>query len=210
MSTWFSSEVSCPSCGRVFSGRFVRGANVARSPELGVAARTGMLNRCSCPSCGAMHAGAAPLLYADTARGQWVAVAPRARLATWREVEKELLVAMQHLSSPQVRVVFDLDELRERLTIWDAGLDDSVVECVKMRCLAEAPTIRASGERLRVRAVCEARSLSVVVLTPAGAQTASFEVPGAVVDDVASDRTWVDRFPELFDVGFVSIDRYLS
>lgn len=115
---------------------------------------------------------------------------------------------MQHISSPHVRVVFDLDELRERLMIWDAGVDDAVVECVKLRCLAEQPSLRSSSERIRVTGIRDA--LELVVQTPGGQPKATFEVERGVVDDVAGDPTWAERFPELFGIGFVSIDRYLS
>ncbi len=113
--------------------------------------------------------------------------------------------------SAQLRVVFDLDELRERLEIWDVGLDDGVVECVKLRCLRDQPAMRGPGERIRVARITTEGDLAMRVIDGAAPEhtRAEVHVPHAVVDEVAADATWRARFPDLFTGGFVSIDRYL-
>ena len=140
----------------------MRGANAARTPELRDAAIAGTLNRPPCPACGKAHAASATLVYADPPRGHWISVALLDELARWGEIESAALVAFQTglastgANTPgaaRVRIVFDLDELRERLVIWDAGLDDSVIECVKLLCLREQPDLRGPRERIRLMRV---------------------------------------------------------
>jgi len=197
----------------------VRGANAERAPELRVAALAGTLNRLPCPACGQVHAMDAPLVYADPPRGHWISVATRGELAGWAAVERTAVTAFQTsletavadaFAGARVRVVFDLDELRERLAIWDAGLDDGVIECVKLSCLRERPDIRGPGERIRVVRIAAA-TVTMHVLDGATPELVrgGFEIPRAVVDSVAGDADWRAQFPELFGAGFVSIDRYL-
>lgn len=114
------------------------------------------------------------------------------------------------LTRAHVRVVFDLDELRERLAIWDAGLDDSIIECVKLQCLGERPAMR--GPRDRIRLMTASSDTLTFHVIGAGAPEivhAEFDVSRATVEAIAADPAWQAKFPALFEHGFVSIDRYL-
>ncbi len=111
----------------------------------------------------------------------------------------------------QIRVVFDLDELREKLAIWDAALDDVVIECAKARCLAERPSIAAPNRRIRVRAI-ESTQVAMAAIDPMHPRVdlARWTVPRAILDDVTAHRDeWIEHMPQLFERGFVSLDRYL-
>ncbi len=219
VSTWYSATVRCPSCTHGFEARFVRGANAARAPELRAAALDGTLNRPPCPACGARADTDAELVYADPIRGDWISVARRDALARWREVEATALAAFRTsletavgdaVAMVHVRVVFDLDELRERLAIWDAQLDDGVIECVKLQCLREQPMLRGPTERIRfVRMVDDALAMKIVDAGVPDRIRATFEVPRRVADTIAAEPEWRARLPALFEHGFVSIDRYL-
>jgi hypothetical protein len=211
--------VSCPACGHRFEARFLRGANAMRAPALRDAALAGTLNRVACPACGRVHAADATLVYADPPRGHWVTVAPAHELASWAALEHSCLISLRTtletsvataFASAVVRLVFDVDELREKLAIWDAGLDDGVVECVKLSCLRERPGIRGPGARLRVTAIDAAGlEMAAIAAERPGDRAAAWRVPGAVVAEVAADPRWREQLPALFAPGFVSIDRYL-
>ena len=216
MSTWYSAIVSCPSCGHDFEGRFVRGANASRSAALREAALAGTLNRPACTACGKTHDTDATVVYADPERGHWIMVAHHGDLARWAEIEKAGLTAFRtsletavgrDFANVRVRIVFDLDELRERLIVWDADLDDAVVECVKLQCLTERPAMRGPAGRIRVVRVSPDSLVMRVI--DGGNVRAEFEVSRDVAAQIAADPVWRSRFPELFQDGFVSLDRYL-
>lgn len=215
MSTWYSATVRCPACTHDFEGRFLRGANASRAPELRALALSNGLNRAACPRCGRVHELDAEVVYTDPGRGHWISVARRSDLDRWAAVEQSAMTAFRtglettaavRFADARMRVVFDLDELRERLAIWEAGLDDAVVECVKLDCLRECPTMRGPRDRLRVVRI---EPFTMHVLDAQGAIRAELGVAAGAVDRVAADAEWRTRFPDLFTSGFVSIDRYL-
>ncbi len=149
------------------------------------------------------------MIYADPEQGQWIALVAGEPLEAWQNAERTTLAATSSLSDARIRVVFDPDELRERLAIWDRGLDDAVIECVKLRCLAEQPGIRGPRERLRVTAIEDDGTLAFSIRSREGVPRAAFRVAASVVNEVSRDVRWRERFPALFENGFVSIDRYL-
>jgi hypothetical protein len=187
-----------------------------RAPALRDAAMSGTLNRPACPSCGRRHEADAELVYVDPERGDWISVARREDLARWADVERATLAAFrttletaaaEAFVATHVRVVFDLDELRERLEIWDAGFDDGVIECIKLTCLRERPSLRQSGDRIRVSRLQPRLGLRVIDST--GVTRSELEVSKEAVETAKRDVALGVQFPELFAPGFVSIDRYL-
>jgi hypothetical protein len=210
VSTWHHASALCP-CGYAFDTRFVRGANVMRSEALREAALAGTLNIATCPGCGVPRPLDAPLVYADFRRGHWIAVARLANIRAWADIERATLAAFRtcldtavafELPPMAVRLVFELDELRERLAIWDAGLDDAHVEYAKLSCLSENPAIRGPQGRIRVVSITE-REIAME------SDRGHWTVDRATVDRIALDPTWAAHFPALAEHGFVSIDRYL-
>jgi hypothetical protein len=142
-------------------------------------------------------------------------------LPRWSALETSTLVQFDRLMTHgptmvadlarafRVRLVFDLDELRERLAIWEAGLDDAIVECLKLLSLRERPDIVAHGHRIRMRGISpEGIVLASVPTYEAKAERARWTVPHTVVTSVRRAE-WESQMPELFGRGFVSIDRYL-
>ena len=107
--------------------------------------------------------------------------------------------------------MFGLEELREELVIWDAAIDDALVECMKVRAYASDPALAAPGSHLIVDVV---RDDEVIVCTwfPATpGPTQLVELPAPWLHDALRDRASLEaRFPELFRGGFVSVDRLRS
>ena len=223
MSTWFAEQLVC-TCGHELTARLARGIHASRVPQVREQILRNELHVITCPACGAIADVHRDLTYADFDHFHWVRVARPDELDAWAAVEAASLAQFTRIvasGSPvvaemaerfRVRVVFDLDELRERLIVWDAGLDDAVIECVKLRCLRERPALAVRGHRIRVRELTSAGDL-VVASAPARApktDRARWTVPAAIVTAVAGEREeWQRSAPELFAHGFVSIDRYL-
>jgi hypothetical protein len=208
----------------VSSAKLARGVHATRAPEVRAQILAGALHRVPCASCGATIDVQRDFVFTDFKRGDWVRIATPMSLARWSAVEQETVAQFDRVmtfGAPvvaelagrfRIRVVFDVDELRERFLIWDAGLDDAVVECAKLSCVHERPDLARRGHRLRVRTV-EASGDLVVACVPAerpSADVARWTVPAHVVTQVRTERAaWQARNPELFDRAFVSLDRYL-
>ncbi|HEV7556243.1 MAG TPA: CpXC domain-containing protein [Kofleriaceae bacterium] len=150
MSTWFAEQLAC-TCGHEFTARLARGIHASRVPQVREQILRNELHVITCPACGAIADIHRDLTYADFDRFHWVRVARPDELDAWAALEAASLAQFTRIVASgaplvaelaerfRVRIVFDLDELRERLILWDAGLDDAVIECVKLRCLREPP-----------------------------------------------------------------------
>ena len=229
MSVWSTERVTCEGCGAAIEAPVVVSVSASRALAVREQARlagSGGLHRVRCPGCGVEHTLRRPLVYTDLPRRQWVHVALVGERPRWREHEREATalagralragapVIAAIADEVRVRVVFGYDELRERLRVWDAGLDDAIVECVKLRCLRERPSLRGAGEQVRVAAVLGDGALRLEAGRDDGSGTAvarAWTVPAAVVREVGAGReAWRAEFPALFGDGFVSIERYLA
>ncbi len=223
MSTWYSHELSCPRCEHPFSEMLAAGLHAKRIPQVRAQILQGELHQVSCPACASPLEIHRRIAYTDFDRFQWVEVAVPEERAEWQRVEAEALARFDRAltgAAPviqplrdqfAVRVVFDLDELRERLVIWDAGLDDGLVECLKLHCLAERPSLLAEQGRIRVREI-KLDGAIVMASIHAGAPRqarAEWTVPGDFARAMFTDEGVLRaRYPELFGRGFVSIERY--
>jgi hypothetical protein len=224
VSTWYSQQLACAGCGHRFEATFARGIHARRVPEVREQILRGELHAVRCPACNASIVAHREIAYTDFERFQWVQVETPDRLASWAQREAEALALFDRVMAhgapaiaplaPRfaVRLVFDLDELRERLAIWDAGLDDAVVECVKLVCVRERPALVGPRRRIRLRGVEANGDLALAAIDAASPRldVARWTVPAAVVAaEVAARADWQRRMPELFERGFVSLDRYL-
>jgi hypothetical protein len=126
------------------------------------------------------------MLYTDFTAGHYVAVEPPT--ADWRVAEEDHRavfdstfvtappVAQQIGRTLRPRLVLGLAALREKLLLWDAGLDDVVVEALKADLEAREPgpprsvlrlaTILEGGHLLLSRTSAPARSDAELTVTP--------------------------------------------
>jgi hypothetical protein len=210
-------------CRHAFATTLARGIHARRIPEVRNQILAGELHHVRCPACNAIVDAHRDLAYTDFARYQWVHVSTPDQLNDWAATETYALgtfdrymvggpPAVAALASAfRVRVVFDLDELREKLAIWDAEIDDADVECAKLVCLRERPSIAAKDRRIRLRSISDAElAFAAVDLQHPRVDIARWTVERDVLREIEGDRsTWEARMPALFDRGFVSLDRYL-
>lgn len=142
MSTFFAQDVICPSCGHGFEVQLIEGVHVTRLP----AVRQQILERdfqvFACPACAVRIAVEGMFVYTDFQRMQYVAVESRAA-TDWRAARRrhQETFARAFASGPPdanqmagaftCRLVYGVLALREKLLLWDAGLDDRVVEALK-------------------------------------------------------------------------------
>jgi hypothetical protein len=153
----------------------------------------------------------------------FVVLAPAPAVCDWRSLERvaerafwrALAVAPTPLKRDPDRclrrVVFGAIAAREKLTIWRAGFDDAVVECLKLDLRLRVPRLRAHPEAdLRLVDVTDgARSDGEAAsdgetLCFATTQGAGLRVPRRRLDQLAADRAALaHRWPALFAGPFV-------
>jgi hypothetical protein len=223
VSVWYAQDLVCNVCRHAFATTLARGIHARRVPEVRDQILAGELHHVRCPACNAIVDAHRDLVYTDFARHHWVHVSTPDQLGDWASTETYALTTFDRYmvggppavaavaSTFRLRVVFDLDELREKLAIWDAELDDALVECAKLICLRERPSIAAADRRIRARSITDTElAFAAVDLDHPRVDVARWTMPREVLREIEGERTtWQARMPELFARGFVSLDRYL-
>lgn len=120
--------VVCPKCGHRYENVILSSINVAASPELKEKARNGSIFISECPSCGETNLVKYPLLYHD----------PEQKFMLWLSPSEEevarvkpALDAAPELASYSFRIVDSIGDFIEKLAIFEAGLDDVVIQMCK-------------------------------------------------------------------------------
>lgn len=124
-----SRDIGCPSCGAAVRTRMWPGVCAQERPEL----RAKMLDETffdwTCPECGYSAQFEYPCLYHDRERKFMVYLAPSGSGREFQPVD--VGEKFPQLADVKKRVVATPAELKEKILIFEAGLDDYAVELVK-------------------------------------------------------------------------------
>jgi hypothetical protein len=139
------------------------GLHITRLPEVRQRILDGTFHTKVCRSCGHIGIVHTKTLYTDFDRWHWVAVAPPWLIHEWPRWEHIVRDEFEHnmrVAAPPmvkaladnfaVRLVFGFDALAEKLRAWDAGLDDRMVEALKVRVAMAHLGDLGPGFRLRL------------------------------------------------------------
>lgn len=188
MSTFARVPVRCPACGVSTQARLAESANAGRHPAFRAQVLDGTFMRVRCSGCGAHTVVERELLYTDLSRGQLIGVFPSERRVDGASIDAGFRSVMETLASePGLagsaiglrRVVFGYAELREKLVMAEAGLDDRVIEALKLVLLGRTGWVVAGSRGL--------------LLVAADADTLVFEHLGVTGPEGAPARTSVPR-----------------
>jgi hypothetical protein len=156
MAAFLPHLVTCP-CGTTFVVDAAESVNVRRLPQLRDDILASRLHRARCPGCAVESTVEKDFLYADPDRNFYCKVQPRGDRYQWAQEAETLdkgVARMPEGMSPSaartLRVAFGMDELREKILAQDAGLDDRIVELLKVFLLHEHPVL-LNRPRLRLR-----------------------------------------------------------
>ena len=145
MAIYHPSSVTC-SCGRTFPIHVAHTLNAKRAPDVRQRILDLQLHRVVCPQCHKVQVIERPMSYVDPVRNSVFFVQPRGARVGYRRDSRRLVRATadlpEQLSRTQgrrSRVVYGLDELREKLVAEDLELDDRFVELLKTLVLYEHP-----------------------------------------------------------------------
>ena len=165
MSTFAPRAVRCP-CGRDFSVDLADGLHITRMPHVRQQILDGVFHNVRCPGCGAVRVCHTMTLYTDFERHHWVGLAPPWLIGDWRQWADALVEDFDHnvrRAAPpmiqsmadrfEVRLCFGVDALAEKLRSWDAGLDDRLVEVLKIQLFNQHRQFIRVGGVLRLMSV---------------------------------------------------------
>ncbi|QEY35351.1 CpXC protein [Caproiciproducens galactitolivorans] len=123
-------DVSCPHCGAVVNTQINPEMEAEEDPELRLRVLDETLFDWKCPECGYEAQLVYPCLYHDKIRNFMVYVVPNGGCRCLEPVK--VSEAFPQLSGVTKRVVVSPAELKEKILIFEAGMNDFAVELVKL------------------------------------------------------------------------------
>ncbi|MEG1426958.1 MAG: CpXC domain-containing protein [Oscillospiraceae bacterium] len=124
MSTQIKKDIICPKCGQSDKLAMLTGVNNAQNPEFKGKILSETLFDWRCPKCGYCCQMVYPLVFHDPKKAYMIALTPSAGKAKTIEPTPEIANIIK-------RRVKSLAEMKEKIMIFDSGLDDVAVELVK-------------------------------------------------------------------------------
>jgi len=147
MSRKIEMEYRCPQCGAAQKTQVYQSANVTLQPELKEQIFNLELFTVQCGDCGARLINDGNLLYHDMKQNVMLQLHPDSLRSEWAEVsgrDRDAMAGSVRVmggesvkSKPTFRSCFGLMELREKIELFDRGLDDKVVELIKLIFLTQ-------------------------------------------------------------------------
>jgi hypothetical protein len=197
LAIYHPTSVTC-SCGNTFPAHVARTLNVRRSPDLRDKILNLELHRVVCPRCHETMTIERPMAYVDPDRNAVFFVQPRGGRVGYQRDSDRLAKATRRLPERlvrargrQARVVYGLDELREKLVAQDLELDDRVVELLKALVLYEHPFLMRRARLQLFLAGTERSSIRFVAYHHNRNEGWEIRMPRAIAADL------VKREPEL-------------
>lgn len=220
MSTWVSRTVRCV-CGAFSTMDLADGLHITRLPEVRERILDGTFHIKACDVCGHIGIVHTKTLYTDFTRWHWVAVAPPWLVNEWprwaelvaHEFDHNMRVAAPSMvralaNNFAVRLVFGFDALAEKLRAWDAGLDDRMVEALKLRVARAHLGELGPGFRLRlVRASRDTWDLELEASLLGRPDRLAFVLS---LDEYLAVEASADHPPEAIAVPFGGVDRVFA
>ena len=126
-------RATCPGCGETTEITAYSGINVAEEPQLKDKVKDGSLFLWECPHCGKTNLAADQMIYHDPEERLMVWLLPPGSLPeeSVKAIEASLEKASETLEGYSFRRVSDAGSLIEKVNVFDAGLEDTVIELVK-------------------------------------------------------------------------------
>ncbi len=144
MSINIKEQIKCPSCGQLSEMTVWESITAADSPDLKAELLSGKLNIFRCASCGAAALVPNPVLYTDSEKRLMITFVPSAdmekhtNLLAVRSASKDS-GELGGISEYNLRFVSTYNEFLEKILIFDNGLQDKVIEVLKILVLSQEP-----------------------------------------------------------------------
>ena len=123
MSTEIKKDIVCPACGQTQKLEMYTSVNAEENPELRRDILRESIFDWECRHCGYTAQMAYPMIYHDPAHGFMVCLRPSGAVSKAEPIPAVRGLIKRSVKNPQ--------ELKEKILIFEAGLDDAAVELVK-------------------------------------------------------------------------------
>lgn len=148
MSVFEDRAIKCPHCKAENVCNVALSLSGVRAAKAIQAIRDGSFQRFNCTACQREFVADGPLIYIDFERKHWIGVFPRVAEVSWRMLEQQPMdsfrrsmidfapkIARIQAEGFTIRTVFGLTALAEKLVCLDAGIDDRLLEALKLDIL---------------------------------------------------------------------------
>lgn len=129
MSNVISKEVNCPECSKSTSAHIYTSINATNDPRFREDLLSGKLLEFTCPYCGHQGRYTYPLLYNDMKRRFMVYLIPD--IDRFQLEDRSLEDDYRNLKGIRKRIAADFNTMKEKIFIFESGLDDMAVELTK-------------------------------------------------------------------------------
>ena len=202
MSISEEQSITCPGCSATSKARIHRSVNVTTEPSLKEQLVTGRLFTFACPSCGRTSRVVHPeLVYHDMRRGYLL------QMDALGKFDAASLQSLETSLPAVTRVVHDSNALLEKVKIFDAELDDRVIEVLKLVVASQKAgdtAMRYLFEGTGTPSNPEGRDLRFTLLSSKG--VAGLAVPRAAYDDLRTKLEFAGKLTPLSAWAVVDAD----
>ncbi len=201
MSTFTDLIRPCAHCGAPERRRIAVSLNAGRSPQHRQAILDRTFQSFACAACGKQTVIEDDFMYTDFDRKHWIGVFHSQHEAHWRALESHAVDAFdQNMTGPAasqiardlargftLRTVFGIGALREKLLCFDHGIEDAVLEVLKLSLMREGLVdFSPSGRPRLVEVAPETLTLELRRQGSKGWQVATLPVPRAALDEIGA------------------------
>lgn len=130
MSNVISKEVACPNCNEITNAHLYISVNATNDPQFREELLSENLLKWKCENCGYEGRFTYPLLYNDMKRRFMIYLIPQ--IDRFQLEDRELEDDYRNLKGITKRITPDFNSFKEKVFIFESGLDDMAVELTKL------------------------------------------------------------------------------
>lgn len=130
MANTIIKKIACPQCGSTGEAKLYTSINVTNHKELREKTMDESLFKWTCPQCQHQARITCPVLYNDMKNRFMVYLIPK--VEHFQLADKELEEQFKSLKHIDKRIVPDFNTFKEKIFIFESGLDDMAVELTKL------------------------------------------------------------------------------
>lgn len=222
MSLFHPVNLVCPNCGAAITMRAVGSVNADRRPDYRDDILEDRFQDVTCEACGTSSRLQPQFNYLDAGRGQWIAAFPAHRVQDHRELIAEISELFEEsygAGAPEaaqavgegldVRLTFGWPAVREKLYLREHGLDDEIIEMMKLHMLRKLPSAPIqAGVELRCVGVTDDLLVFAWIETASEKGIETIQAPREIYDTIAANvEGWQQVRNTLQDSAFVDMQK---